>query len=326
MEDEKDMELQQQPQGDNGADTTNDKENPQYRGKVLMQRALEQLEKGNIEEFETDRALANKFFDEAAEGEEEMNALYNESRNFGIIYQVVESNALPLMETKAGRKSLCRIMKAIKGNKVLHEEFKAYNNFRPDHKVANVTEYINEAIAVSPKFSKKAVKAANEKLIRLIKSEGLNEMVDISEEKLNLFESIEYVVMNKKTLRNVDEFVSATNVIKEFIEKIPVSNGTSLEEYQNSINKLSESVAGQLTEDEARIIKEVYEGNGEQYFNEHKEATLSKIDELIESETNADSKKRLSQIRETVSAKTYSKDSAVVDIFEMAEIQETINE
>ena len=64
MEDEKDIELQDQEQEIEGGENTENKEDPQYRGKVLMQRALDHLEKGNIEEFETDRALANKFFDE----------------------------------------------------------------------------------------------------------------------------------------------------------------------------------------------------------------------------------------------------------------------
>ena len=123
MEDEKDIELQDQEQEIEGGENTENKEDPQYRGKVLMQRALDHLEKGNIEEFETDRALANKFFDEMNAEEEEMDALYNESRNFGIIYQVIESNVPTLLETKEGQKALRKIIKTIKGNKILHEQF-----------------------------------------------------------------------------------------------------------------------------------------------------------------------------------------------------------
>ena len=181
MEDEKVTELQDQEQEIEGGENTENKEDPQYRGKVLMQRALDHLEKGNIEEFETDRALANKFFDEMNAEEEEMDALYNESRNFGIIYQVIESNVPTLLETKEGQKALRKIIKTIKGNKILHEQFKAYNNLQPSDKIENVDEYIAESLSLVPKFDKKDVKENNEKLIKLIKECKLEEIVDIDD-------------------------------------------------------------------------------------------------------------------------------------------------
>lgn len=123
-----------------------------------MQRALDQLEQGNIEEFETDRALANELFDQMNAEEEEMDALYNESRNFGIVYNVIEANVPHLLESTEGKKSLRKIVKAIKSDKLLHEQFKAYNNLQPSNKVANIEEYINEAISLVPSFDKKMLR------------------------------------------------------------------------------------------------------------------------------------------------------------------------
>lgn len=333
MEDEKDIELQNQEQDVNSTDNSEkkdseDKNDPKYRGKILMQRALDMLEKGEMEEFETDRALANKYFDEMNAEEEELDALYTESRNFGIIYQVIESNLHKLLESKNGVKSLKKIVKAIKENKVLHEQFKAYNNFIPTKHVDNVGEYINEAINMSPKFNKKTVKEANEKLIKLIKAEHLDEMVDIDDDKLDLFESIEYVTMNKKTLVNIDEYVNATNIIKESIEKLPLNEnkGMTIEEYSNEVNKLAEGIGNDLNSAEMKLIKEVSNGNGETYFNECKEKTLNKLDEMISKETDMESKSRLSQIFEKINNKTYNKTNAIVDISEMIEIQNTIDD
>lgn len=328
MEDEKDIELQDQEQEIEGGENTENKEDPQYRGKVLMQRALDHLEKGNIEEFETDRALANKFFDEMNAEEEEMDALYNESRNFGIIYQVIESNVPTLLETKEGQKVLRNIIKTIKGNKILHEQFKAYNNLQPLHKINNVDEYIAESLSLVPKFNKKDVKENNERLIKLIKKYNLDEMIDIDDEKLNLFESIEFVTMNKKSLKNIDDYVNATKMIKESIINLPVSETKdfSIEDYAEEINNVSENIAKDLNSAEIKLLKEVTNGNSEEYFNECKSKTLSKLDEMISNEKDIETKSRLSKIYEKINNKRYNKKNAIVDIAEMVEMQDAIDD
>lgn len=328
MEDEKDIELQDQEQEIEGGENTENKEDPQYRGKVLMQRALDHLEKGNIEEFETDRALANKFFDEMNAEEDEMDALYNESRNFGIIYQVIESNVPTLLETKEGQKALRKIIKTIKGNKILHEQFKAYNNLQPLHKINNVDEYIAESLSLVPKFNKKDVKENNERLIKLIKKYNLDEMVDIDDEKLDLFESIEFVTMNKKSLKNIDDYVNATKMIKESIINLPVSETKdfSIEDYAEEINNVSENIAKDLNSAEIKLLKEVTNGNSEEYFNECKSKTLSKLDEMISNEKDIEAKSRLSKIYEKINNKRYNKKNAIVDIAEMVEMQDAIDD
>lgn len=328
MEDEKDIELQDQEQEIEGGENTENKEDPQYRGKVLMQRALDHLEKGNIEEFETDRALANKFFDEMNAEEEEMDALYNESRNFGIIYQVIESNVPTLLETKEGQKALRKIIKTIKGNKILHEQFKAYNNLQPSDKIENVDEYIAESLSLVPKFNKKAVKEANERLIKLIKKYNLDEMVDIDDDKLDLFESIEFVTMNKKSLKNIDDYVNATKMIKESIIKMSVSEAKdfSIEDYAEEINNVSENIAKDLNSAEIKLLKEVTNSNSEEYFNECKSKTLSKLDEMISNEKDIETKSRLSNIYEKINNKSYNKKNAIVDIAEMVEMQDAIDD
>lgn len=335
MDNEKDIEIQDQEQGqdlvgkedtEETKETEENKNDPMYRGKVLMQSALDHLERGEIDEFEADRQLANEYFDKRALEDEEMDSLYNESRNFGIIFNVIEANTSKLMESVRGQKSLRRIVNCIKGDKVLHEEFKAYNNLQPQYRVVNANEYINEALSMSPSFDTKSVKKSNEKLIRLMKDEKLNEMIDIEDDKLNLYEAIEYVTMNKKSLTNIDEFITARNVIAESIDKLPIKKGFTIEEYANEVESLSENFAGELNSAEMMIIKEVTEENGENYFNKCKAETLSRLSEMVAKERDIDVKSRLSKIYETVNKKTYSKKRVIVDISEMIEIQNTIDE
>ena len=237
MEDEKDIELQDQEQEIEGGENIENKEDPQYRGKVLMQRALDHLEKGNIEEFETDRALANKFFDEMNAEEEEMDALYNESRNFGIIYQVIESNVPTLLETKEGQKALRKIIKTIKGNKILHEQFKAYNNLQPSDKIENVDEYIAESLSLVPKFNKKAVKEANERLIKLIKKYNLDEMVDIDDEKLALAKRMGATYAINSRTEDVHEKLS--EMTEGFGPDVIIEAVGSAPTYQMAVNEVA---------------------------------------------------------------------------------------
>ena len=97
-------------------------------------------------------------------------------------------------------------------------------------------------------------------------------MIDIDDDKLTLYESIEYVTMNKKSLSNIDEFISAKNVIKESIERLPniEDNRVTIESYTKDVNAISESMGNELNSAEMRILKEVFDGNGQSYFNECK--------------------------------------------------------
>ena len=330
MKYDKDIELQDQEVGDseNIETTDENKDDPQYRGKVLMQRALEHLEQGNIEEFETDRALANEYFDQMEKEDKELDALYNESRNFGIIYNVIEANVPKLLESVNGKKTLRKIIKTIKSNKILHEEFKVYNNFQPSNRVENVDEYITEALSLIPNFDKKNIKESNEKLIKLIKDLKLDEMVDIDENKLDLYESIEFVALNKKSLNNIDEYVNATKVIKESIQKLPIleSKSFTIENYTKELADVSENIANNLNSAEIKLLEEVTNGNGESYFTECKTKTLSKLSEMMSKESDIETKSRLSQIYEKINQKTYNKKNAIVDISEMIEMQDAIDE
>ena len=313
MNDDKDMELQNQEELDSEKtdSTEENKEDPQYRGKVLMQRALKHLEEGNLEEFETNRALANKYFDEMSAEDDELDALYNESRNFGIIYQVLESNTANLLKSPHGHKALRDVVKTIKQDKVLHEQFKAYNNLMPHYRVNNVDDYINEALSMIPTFNKSEVKECNEKLIKLFKKNNLDEMIDIDDDKLELFEAIEYVTMNPKKVDNIDEYISAKNVIKE---------------YSDEVVSISENIGKDLNSAEVKLLKEVYGENAEEYFNECKTITLKKLNEMMSNEKDMETKSRLSQIFEKINSKTYNKKNIAVDVSEMIEIQNTIDD
>lgn len=305
-----------------------EKEDPRYKGKVLMQRALDFLEDGNVEEFETNRKLANKYFDEANETDEEDDILYTENRNFGIIYRVFENSVPQLMETKSGKAVIRKFVQTIKNNKVLHEQFKGFNYLtNPEKKVNNVNDYVYEAIKLFNKLNINETKEENNKLIKIIKENKLNEYIDINDNDMSLYESIEYILTNEKKLNNIDEYLSHFNVISEAIEDLPIDGEIeSLEKYYDELGKLSEKYGSELTDEELEFLKQALNGDTNKIFDEEKDKTIKLINDFMDKEEDMINKSRLSNVLKKVEDKEYSKDSAIIDISEMVEIQNTIQE
>ena len=153
-------------------------------------------------------------------------------------------------------------------------------------------------------------------------------MIDIDDDKLELFEAIEYVTMNPKKLDNIDEYISAKNIIKESIAKLPINEnkGMSIKDYSDEVVSISENIGKDLNSAEVKLLKEVYGENAEEYFNECKTITLKKLNEMMSNEKDMETKSRLSQIFEKINSKTYNKKNIAVDVSEMIEIQNTIDD
>ena len=220
------------------------------KGSVLMQQALKKYAKGDFKGGDKDRAEANRYYDLAsAEINSEagkMTQLYGESRNFGIIYNVFEQNIENLWDTKDGKKIVKECYNLIKSNKVLNEQFKIYDMFEKAQNVEDVKDFVNEASNIIKTFDKKLVMENNEKLIKFIRDKKLDEYVDIPEETENLYEAIEYIVLNKKTYDNVNDFVKAQNVITEHIIKNQknniVENKLTSAEFENKIEEVENEI------------------------------------------------------------------------------------
>ena len=56
-------------------------------------------------------------------------------------------------------------------------------------------------------------------LIKFIQKHNINEMVDISNEELELYESINFVLINNKKLNKVNEFITHKNNIINYVNK-----------------------------------------------------------------------------------------------------------
>ena len=308
------------------------------KGSVLMQQALKKYAKGDFKGGDKDRAEANRYYDLASaeinSEEGKITQLYGESRNIGIIYNVFEQNIENLWDTKEGKKIVKECYNLIKSNKVLNEQFKIYDMFEKAQNVDDVKDFVNEASNIIKTFDKNIVKENNEKLIKFIRDKKLDEYVDIPEETENLYEAIEYIVLNKKTYNNVNDFVKAQNVITEHITKNQknniVENKLTSTEFENKIEEVENEINEKINQDEKTLLDSFLttkKQNKKEVFENYKRKTLRKIKEMIESSEDSD-KSQWNKIYENVSSKNFSENMSenITNCAEMMEICDTIDE
>ena len=287
------------------------------KGSTLMQQALKKYADGDFEGGDKDRKMANKYFDMASmqinSEAGKMSQLYGESRNFGVIYNVFEQNIDNIYQDESKKHIIKEVYDMIKSDKLLNEQFKIYDMFEKTTDVENVKDFVNETINIINGFDKKQIKECNEKLIKVIKDNKLNEYVDIPEETENLYEAIEYVILNKKTLDNVNNFIKAQNVIAEHIEKNQKESleenkkSLSFESFKNDLDKEEKKLQENINEDEKKLLDMFTDPktNKRAVFEIYKSETLNKIKGVMQISEETD-REAWDKVYENVNSKTYS--------------------
>ena len=308
------------------------------KGSILMQQALKKYAEGDFEGGEKDRKEANRYFDmfyaEINSEAGKMSQLYGESRNFGIIYNVFEQNISDVYQDKDKRMIIKEGFNLIKNNSILNEQFKIYDMFEKIDNVENAKEFVNEAVSLIKHFDKQEVKENNEKLINFIKKNKLDEYVEIPEETENLYEAIEYIILNEKKLDNINDFIKAQNVIVEHIQndKKTINENEekiTFEDFKNNLEKQEEELNENINEDEKKLLDMFVnpKTNKKAVFENYKKQTLEKINDMLQTSENED-KESWNKIYESVNSKTYSDKMTqnIINCAEMLEICSTIEE
>lgn len=306
------------------------------KGMTLMQEALKKYADGDIKAGDKNREFANEFLDKYSDEmnteEGQMNGLYGESRNFGIIYNVFEQNIDNIYQEDK-KHIIKETFDLIKNNPLLNEQFKIYDMFEKTKGVENAKEFVNEASDLIKHHDRNTIKKTNEKLIRLIRKNKLNEYVEIPEETENLYEAIEYVILNKKNFNNVSDFIKAQNIIAEHIEKNSKNTieeqGETFKDFKDKVDEQENEINESMNEDEKKLLDMFTNPNTNKrtIFENCKKETLKKIKDVMQTSEEAD-KDAWKNIYESVNSKNYSKKLSenIVNCAEMLEICSTIEE
>lgn len=305
------------------------------KGITLMKSALKKFEEGDIEGGNKDREMANHFLNKgyqyamSAAGQTSM--VYGESRNFGIAYNIFEQNMDRLLETEEGKKVIKEGFDIIRENKVLSNQFRAYDIFEKTDAVSEAKGFVSEAVKLVKRYDRNTLKENNEKFINFIKKNKLNEDVYISDDLENLYEAVETII-TKKGLSGVNDNLKAQETIVEYIEnKKKYQNSEektpTFDEFSSIVESLEAKTEKELNDEEKMLIESFLNGKTDKrkIFETHKNRTLNVIKEAIDKADDEEDKLSWREIYNKVEKKVYS-DVLTENIVSCAEMIEIINE
>ena len=251
-------------------------------------------------------------------------ALYGNNLNFGKIYSVFEANAPKLFESQKDK--VTKIMKAIKDDKTLLDEFKVYNALTNPENVSNMDKYVDSVLSVMDVRKTSDLRESNAKFISLLRKLKLDESAANDNSIDQLYEDVEYMLTNKKSIDNVVEYNNVRNRIVEEAGKRnrTVSKKTVDEVFNERVAEINERYSKELTDDEKIFIKEMSDDNVDKkaIFEARKNSIVNVLKNNIREDR--DNKKGWLSILEKVNSKEYNEKTAIEDIAELIEIEETI--
>lgn len=299
------------------------------KGLLFAQTALKKLEEGNIEGFKKDWQIANENLDlylNSVGAEAGNMALFGENYNFGIIYNVIEGNSNLIYEDKKrGPKIYKALIKEIRSNKQLKEQFDVYNALVRPVNVTDAKTYVNEVFALAEDLKKSDVRKSNRKLIGIMQKGQLDEMIDIPDEMIDLYENIEFVLFNKNKFDRLSGVITAKDRIVEYVEKANKTVDEDKPSYDEQLSEMVKKYDDELNEDEKALIEQVSNGNGEAMFNEAKDTVISAINNNLNA-YNGEDRKELENILEQMKDKIYNENTVLQDIAKMTEVMNIVNE
>ena len=285
-------------------------ENGDYKSSMEANKKAVSMIQESIDKMNTDDGLST--------------ALYGNNLNFGKIYSVFEANAPKLFESQKDK--VTKIMKAIKDDKVLLDEFKVYNALTNPENVNNMDKYVDSVLSVMDVKKLSDLRESNAKFVSLIRKLKLDESSANDNSTDQLYEDVEYILTNKKSIENIVEYDNIRNRIVEEASKRnrTVSKKTVDEVFNEKITEINEKYSKELTDDEKNFIKEMSDDNVDKkaIFEARKNSIVNVLKNNIREDR--DNKKGWLSILEKVNSKEYNEKTAIEDIAELIEIEETI--
>ena len=254
---------------------------------------------------------------------------------FGYIKECFESISPELFLSKDGKAILNKYTTLVKGNKNLSTMHSVCEAIRKAGKTTDTSFLINKIVESNHSNIDKSKLKEDIKSLGMILAEGYlyigekaNELLPSENKKLNA--AIEYVTENKSSLKNIAEYTTALEIIKENIENKESQVSHVFE--QKDLNVLTSELIKEfntkysdlLDDEEFKALKEIASSKDrEGVFNKYKESCVESITNaknLFDKNGDENSSKRLSSVLEQVSNKKYSLDTIGEDICNLIEL------
>lgn len=250
---------------------------------------------------------------------------------------ILESISDKLYCSENGKKLLAKCVKTICENQETKDEYILMTNLKTPKNVNDSKLYLSESISLVGKRDESFQKQVNQ--VASLLQESLKELKLTSSEieslisnaKTNLNESLNFLIENKKTVKNINTYLNHFNVVESHI-----TNVNKNETIQENVKPASELIAdfndlcANMESWESNAIKDmslaIMENKSmEVLFNEYKSSCIDILNESIENE-NADIEtiSRLQVMKEKLEEKQYSEETLNEDLFKLSELKETL--
>ena len=265
---------------------------------------------------------------------EELDSLSDLS--LGGIKNVFEGVTDKLYDTKNGKKLIAKYVKSVRENKSLSDAYATYEIVYGSPNVTNPQLFLNEAISMSSKISKKEYAEGKKKVAEIVKEcvnlvGGDAEYIhECGHKNDRINESVEYLMLNKKNFSNLPTYVNKFDIVCEALKNGMKNAVEEQEKPKELVKKLNEEISG-LSDWETEAIKEISlallsESDLSAVFDAYKNNCIEKLDEAIESATLKEEISNFESMKNQLSEKEYKKETVYEDIFTLAELSKTLSE
>lgn len=258
--------------------------------------------------------------------------------NLGKINAIFVKNINKDINNNKSKKLIKEYVEFIKNNKPLLNEYIVYNALENGKPVYSTNEFIGEAIDTLKNTDKKELKLLNEALLNILIKNNATITEDFENDEL--YESIEYLIFNKSSMKNFNERSEARKSISEHLE-----NKKSLikEQSQNKtenvsfdilckvmINNFNKKYDEQLSEDDKKIFKEIAfkqkDAEKKELFEQYKNECLELSDGILKEEIDEETEARLIQVQKTLNEQVYNKSTYFEDMVKLLTLKNTFQD
>lgn len=289
----------------------------------------EAIKRNDIKAFD----VAKTMLEETIDDYKKEKALVDEmnTTNFGILNHIFEESLPKLIKTN--KNAVKKVIKLIKEDKTLKEEFNFYNTIRNYNSSISDTlspsdmmQKLNESIL--SKIDQKKVVESNRRLRDMMKSVNIIPESHVTGEKKALYEYGDVLLKTKPSATNIIKLHENQNGIIEYMDnhkddkvKDNVTPDVMIEDFENrlkdTLNESEISFVQTITDFRTPIAEQ----RREKLFNSLKNECIKMIDEMLKKDGD---NIEIKSLKEQLSSMKYTKEGIVKDVAKLLEIRDIL--
>jgi len=256
-------------------------------------------------------------------------------------YKCLFEDIMPtLSNSNDGKKIIASYVKLLKENKAINTIYKVYESVgvsSSDDKniaayaLADIMENVNKQELTEGEQKMYSIYKNACSLVDNVTCESIDAVLNESK-KVN--DAVNYLTHNsdKSNIKTLNERVNSIKVLGEFINE-NVANGAENSENEKTnselLSELNNLFINEHTEWENQVLKDLTlcymsNDNVEQLFESYKSKCIKAIDEIDSESGDVAEKSRLYGMKQQLSEKKYNADTLIDDLFNLAELKETL--